>query len=114
MLRSGPSWHGTAIAWDKHIDKHISEINVISERFCGVKFSDNQTNILAYSAYLPTSGQDDAFIEVLEQLNFDIKNNISEKSILLIGLDSNQSEKSSNRRTVAMEDFKRQFLSNLF
>ena len=109
MLRSGPSWHGTAIAWDKNIDKYISEINVMSERFCGLKFSDNQTNILAYSAYLPTSGQDDAFIEVLEQLIFDIKNNITEKSILLIGLDSNQSDKSSNRRTIAMDAFRKQF-----
>ena len=109
MLRSGPSWHGTAIAWDKNIDKYISEINVMSERFCGLKFSDNQTNILAYSAYLPTSGQDDAFIEVLKQLNFHIKNNITEKSILLIGLDSNQSDKSSNRRTVAMDAFRKQF-----
>ena len=58
---------------------------------------------------MPTSGQDEAYLEVLEQLDFDIKNNITGKSIILIGLDSNQSDKSSKRRTSAMEGFKKQF-----
>ena len=109
MLKSGPTWHGTAIAWDKCIDKFISKIEVTSERFCGVKFSDYQTNILAYTAYLPTSGQDEAFLEVLEQFEFDIKNHITGKCIILIGLDSNQSDRSSKRRTSAMEKFKKEF-----
>ena len=107
MLKSGPTWHGTAIAWDKCVDKFITKIEVISERFCGVKLSDYQTNILSYTAYLPTSGQDEAFLEVLEQLEFVIKNNVTQKSIILIGLDSNQSETSSRRRTSSMESFKK-------
>lgn len=40
MLDSGPTWHGTAIGWAKNIDKYVSKVPVISERFCGVKYSD--------------------------------------------------------------------------
>ena len=66
-------------------------------------------NILSYTAYLPTSGQNEEFLEVLSQLSFDIRNNADEKSSILIGLDSNQSNKSSRRRTDAMLKFKLQF-----
>ena len=59
----------------------------------------------AYTAYLPTLGKDDEFLEILYLLSFDIQNNIEENSCLLIGLDSNQSEKSSRRRTEAMRKF---------
>ena len=110
MLESGPTWHGTALGWAKEIDKYISRVPIISERFCGVKYSDKVTNILSYTAYLPTSGQDNGFLEVLSQLTYDIKDNISKDSIILIGLDSNQSDKSSSRRTDAMNRFKSQFL----
>lgn len=61
MLQSGPTWHGSAIGLDESIDKHISKIPILSERFCGVSYSDKQTSIIAYTAYLPTSGQDDEF-----------------------------------------------------
>ena len=89
----------------------MSKIPVISERFCGVKYQDNATNtsIVAYSAYLPTSGLDDEFLETLAQLSYDLQNNVNEKSSILIGLDSNQSEKSSRRRTKAMEQFSAHF-----
>ena len=95
MLESGPTWHGTAIGWDKNVDRNISKVPVISERFCGIKYSDKSVNILSYTVYLPTSGQDEEFLEVLSQLSFDIQNNADKKSSILIGLDSNQSNKSS-------------------
>ena len=94
MVESGPTWHGTALGWNQNIDKHISRLPVISERFCGLKYSDNLTNILAYTAYLPTSGKDEEFLEVLSQLSFDLKSHITENCAILIGLDSNQSIKS--------------------
>ena len=111
MLESGPTWHGTALGWAKQSDKFISKVPIISERFCGVKYSDQITHtyILAYTAYLPTSGQDDEFLEVLSQLSFDIKNNCDENCSILIGLDSNQSDKSTRRRTDAMSKFSAQF-----
>ena len=92
VLETGPTWHGTALGWAEDIDKYVSKIPVISERFCGVKYQDNATNtsIVAYSAYLPTSGLDDEFLETLSQLSYDLQNNVNEKSSILIGFDSNQ------------------------
>ena len=111
MLEAGPTWHGTAIGWAKDADKHVSKVPVVSERFCGLKYSDKATDtfMLAYSAYLPTSGKDDEFLEVLSLLSFDIQNNFIENCCLLIGLDANQSEKSSRRRTEAMDKFRNQY-----
>ena len=109
MLEGGPTWHGAAVGWRHNFGKHVSKIPIISERFCGVKYTDGHTNIIAYSAYLPTSGQDEEYLEVLSLLSFDIRNNKTENSCILIGLDTNQSEKSSRRRTEAMEQFCEQF-----
>ena len=111
MLESGPTWHGTALAWLKTVDSCITKIPIISERFCGVRYTDNKTNtnILAYTAYLPTSGKDDEFNEILSQLSCDIRNNLEEKCAILIGLDSNQSEKSTKRRTESMNQFNKEF-----
>ena len=53
MLESGPVWHGTALGWDKSVEKYITRLPLISERFCGVKYNDERTQILAYSAGLP-------------------------------------------------------------
>ena len=109
MLEGGPTWHGAAIGWHKSIEKCVNKIPIISERFSGMKYTNGQTDILAYSAYLPTHGQDDEYLEVLSQLSFDIKSNMSQKSCILIGLDTNQSKKSSIRRTNAMNNFLHEF-----
>ena len=109
MLESGPTWHGAAVGWDQNVEKHITRIPIISERFSGINYTDGQTNIIAYSAYLPTSGQDDEYLEVLSLLSYDIRNNRTENSGILIGLDTNQSEKSSRRRIEAMKQFCEQF-----
>ena len=34
VLSSGPTWHGTAIGWDRQIDRFICRIEHINERFC--------------------------------------------------------------------------------
>ena len=82
MLEGGPTWHGAAIGWHENIEKFVSKIPIISERFSGVKYTDGQTNILAYSAYLPTHGKDDDYLEVLSQLSFDIRNNLSDDTCI--------------------------------
>ena len=73
LLKSGPVWHGTAIGWKKSIDKDITKLPIISERFCGVKYVDKSTDIsiILYTIYLPTSGQDEEFLEIISSLSFD-------------------------------------------
>jgi hypothetical protein len=107
ILQSGPVWHGTALGWSSSIDTFITKIPVVSDRFCGVQYLDivNNIDILSYCAYLPTSGQDDEFTEILSLLTLDLSSNRCGKSTILIGLDSNQSKKSTNRRSEAMLDF---------
>ena len=89
FLMSGPIWHGTAIGWLKSIDMLTTKLNVVSERFCGVKYCDKSTtvSILLYTVYLPTSGKDDLFLEILSLLEFDIKQNKTEDCTIVIGID---------------------------
>ena len=65
LLIPGPVWHGTTIGWHKSFDRFITRIPIISERFCGVFFEEeiSQLEILSYSIYFPTSGQDDQFLD---------------------------------------------------
>ena len=53
--------------------------------------------------------EDDKFQEILSQLANDLLVNLNQHCTLLIGLDSNQSLKSSRRRTEAMSRFRAQF-----
>ena len=114
ILQSGPIWHGTALGWRKSLDKSMTKIPIISERFCGVKFVDTSTDtsIIAYTAYLPTSGQDEEFMEILSLFSFDIAQNNTENSVIIIGTDSNVSIKSSKRRSDTMKKFLDSFSLN--
>ena len=111
ILRSGPVWHGTALGWPSSIDTFVTKLPVVSDRFCGVRYLDtaNSIDILSYSAYLPTSGQDYEFTEILSLLTLDIKSHKHDNSTIIIGLDSNHSKKSTNRRSEAMLDFMKIF-----
>ena len=70
LLQSGPVWHGTALGWRKLIYNDITKLLIISSRFCGVKYVNSITDVsvIAYTFYLPTSGQDDDFLEILALL----------------------------------------------
>ena len=109
MLTPGTAWHGTTIGWSVDIDRFVKKLPIISDRFCGIFYSDNCSNILSYTAYLPTSGQDEEFLEVLDQLSSDISQYLQTNVAVIIGADTNQSNKSSKRRTEAMEKFKQVF-----
>ena len=74
-----------------------------------MKYSTKSYTILAYTVYLPTAGLDEQFQEILSQLANDLLVNLDQHCTLLIGLDSNQSLKSSRRRTEAMSRFRAQF-----
>ena len=97
ILETGPIWHGTAIGWVNNLETNTSKLPAVSERFCGIKYSNEETGtkIVAFSAYLPTSGSYDEFLEVLSQLSSDIQTHVEKDDSILIGLDSNQSSKST-------------------
>ena len=107
LLNAGPVWQGTAIGWSMDIDMHVTKLPVISERFCGIQYKDVNSgyDILAYSVYMPTAGKDSEFLEVMSSLSVDITANRTTDTTILIGCDSNQSKKSTNRRTSAMNKF---------
>ena len=84
-------------------------ISVISDRFCGILYSDKSISLLSYTAYLPTSGRDEEFMEVLAQLSADITQHMQDNIAVIIGADTNQSQKSSKRRTEAMDQFSKDF-----
>ena len=109
MLTPGTAWHGTTIGWSADIDRFVTKLPVISDRFCGVAYSDKRISLLSYTAYLPTSGQDEEFLEVLAQLSADIIQHMQDNVAVIIGADTNQSQKSSKRRTDAMNRFKIDF-----
>ena len=114
ILQYGPVWHGTAIGWKKSIEKYITKLPIISDRFCGVKYVDTSTNIssIAYTAYLPTSWQDEEFLEILSLLDSDISKNNTENSMIILGTDSNVTSKSTKRRREAIQKFLETFSFN--
>ena len=83
---------------------------MISDRFCGVAYSDKRISLLSYTAYLPTSGQDEEFLEVLAQLSADIIQHMQDNVAVIIGADTNQSQKLSKHRKEAMDQFRKDFL----
>ena len=99
------AWQGTAIGWLKTYSCYISKIPLISQWFCGIKFSYQDKMFLVYSVYLPTSGKDEEFCEVIQTLSEDISSNMTGELNLILGMDSNQSEKSTSRRTYEMPNF---------
>ena len=60
---------------------------------------------ILYSTYLPTSGQDDNFLDILAQLNFNLSQNIDDDLAVIIGTDTNVSNQSTKRRYNAMQTF---------
>ena len=105
LCSSGHTWHGAAIVWHASLNSYVTNISNTHDRFTGIKIDFQGQSILAVSAYLPTSGQDDEFLECLSELsNFILVNN-SDNRTILIGLDANCSLKSTARRISGFSDF---------
>ena len=68
LQNSGPVWHGTAIGWHSSISNNVSKLQITSSRFCGIRINVNNKDILAFTAYLPTSGQDSDYLEEISLL----------------------------------------------
>ena len=105
MLSKEHAWQGSAIGWLNSVNPYIYKLPVISQWFCGVRYKHENNTILSYSVYMPTSGKDNEFCEVLQTLTEDIETHMTNGYMLIIGLDSNQSVKSSRRRTYEMQNF---------
>ena len=105
LLNYGPTWHGTDIGVKKTLI--IEKFPVISTQFRGIKYgdSDNNSETIIYTAYLPTSGKDEEFIEEVSILTDDIQRHMDNTTDIVIGLDSNVSTKSTKRRQSAMKEF---------
>ena len=99
------TWHGSAIAWHHTLDSFIENISTSNERFTGVLLNFPGLKLLAISVYFPTSGKDDEFLDCIANLSNFIAENITEDREVLIGTDSNCSEKSSSRRYKAFSSF---------
>ena len=61
------------------------------------------------TAYFPTLGQDEEFLEVLSLLDNDIATYHTENTVIILGTDSNVSSKSTNRRSEALQKFLKTF-----
>ena len=109
ILETGPTWHGTALGWHNSVSSYISKLPIISTRFCGIKLKHENLDILSYSVYFPTAGQDDDFLEEICLLTNEIIQSLSSETILIIGMDSNCSSKSTKRRQEAFNTFCQQF-----
>ena len=98
-------WHGTAVAWHRDLQSSTKPLKVVHERFSAIKILCGTMSILAMSVYLPTSGKDDEYSECLSLLSTFIEENCDPGDSILIGADTNCSEKSSQRRIRLYRDF---------
>ena len=102
-------WHGSAIMWHCSINQHVTSLKTNNDRITLIKINYNNLSLLAVSVYCPTSGKDIEFLDCISDLSNLIIENKTENEYLLLGLDSNCSEKSSVRRVKALESFCQEF-----
>ena len=99
------TWHGAAVMWHKSLNSNILCLSNTNDRFTGVKIVMEGYQVLAISLYLPTSGKDEEFLDCIAELSIFIADNKPDTGTVLIGTDSNCSERSSARRIHALHQF---------
>jgi hypothetical protein len=110
IMSPSPVWHGAALAWHDDLHSTTTVLPTTNERVAAVIFNiSDESKILAISLYAPTSGKDDEFLDCLGFLEEFLWNNIPNCGSVLIGMDSNCSEKSSSRRKLAWSNFCKTF-----
>ena len=105
ISHQGPVWHGAALAWHNDIHGKVTTLDSNHERYSAIRVNLGTLNLLAVSLYAPTSGKDDEFLECFSYLSNFINCNKSTTDLLIIGTDSNCSEKSTSRRKAAFTSF---------
>ena len=98
------TWHGAAIAWHTSLDSCISHLKTTNNRFTCIRVALQEQVFLALSVYFPTSGKDDLYLGCTNDLRDFISDNLRENEMILLGCDSNCSEKSSSRRRLAFQN----------
>ena len=105
ILHQGPVWHGAAIAWHDDINDRVTRVESDYEQYSAIRINLGEQNLLAISVYAPTSGKDEEFLECFSHLSNFVTKNKSANDLVVLGLDSNCSEKSSSRRKSAFAGF---------
>ena len=99
-------WHGSAVCWHNSLNQWVKKIPLTHERFSAVLLSITDTEeLLLISLYAPTSGKDDDFLECIGFLSEFISSNTPASGSVIIGADSNCSDKSTTRRQLIWADF---------
>ena len=88
------NWHGAGIAWHHSLNSCMIPVKNVNERFTGVKLQIESEVIFIISAYLPTSGKDNEFLECIQELSNYVTSNRGTNDIIIIGC-INQKEKIS-------------------
>ena len=109
LMQSGPVWHGAAIGWHVELDAEVMPLPAFSKRFMGVKLETHHGSILAISLYAPTAGQDDEYLECLDDLTEYIQSYMAGNDEIVIGTDANCCSKSTSRRKAAWKSFCEKF-----
>ena len=105
ISNQGPVWHGAAVAWHNDMHGKVTTLDTNHQRYSSVRVNLGSKSLLAISLYAPTSGKDEEFLECFSYLSHFIHCNKSTSDILIIGTDSNCSEKSTPRRKSAFTSF---------
>ena len=98
------AWHGSAIMWHSSLDSHVLNLKTTNSRFTSIRLSTQDQKFIAVSVYFPTSGKDDEYLECTSDLINFSNDNLREDENILMGIDSNCSEKSSPRRKLALKN----------
>ena len=102
LCNADHTWHGSAIMWHTSLDSSVSKIVTTNSRFTAIRITIQEERFLAISVYFPTSGKDDEYLECTSDLCYLAAEYRNENYTILIGTDSNCSEKSSARRNQAL------------
>ena len=104
LCTSDHTWHGSGILWHDSLDSTVTVLKTINDRFASIKLVLQDKKFLVFSVYFPTSGKDDEYLDCIGDLvNFAVEHQENDE-IILIGTDSNCSEKSSTRRILAFNN----------
>ena len=102
LSNSDHTWHGSAIMWHASLVSGVTTLKTTNGRFAGVKINSENEKFIAISAYFPTSGKDSEYLECTSDLANLVSKYRNDKETIIIGTDSNCSEKSSPRRIQAL------------
>ena len=109
LLSSGAIWLGAAIGWHDDVSTKVNVLDSNHERLAAITIHFSSGTLLLISYYAPTAGNDDDYLESLSCLSQFILQNTPGQGNIIIGTDSNCSQKSTKRRKDAWSMFCKEF-----